>query len=229
MEVPVLLVEFEGVLAETATLRGRALAESLASDGIELNASLLHLASGHTTEDAIRLIRDAVGAPDDQTAIELARLRADRVFAERAGKGLAVQPQLRETLERLTSVARLALVTRASRREVQFVLALAGLDAYFRPVITQEDVAPAKPARAAYAAALKRVAELFPGQVLRGIAIEDSVVAVRTAREMGLLTVIVGAVQPHEAMEADSWIETIADLTPERVRAIVGHAPKGSR
>lgn len=229
MEVPVLLVEFEGVLADTAALRAGALAEALAADGITLNADLLQLAAGRATEDAVRRIREAAGAPDDPTALELTRLRAERTFAERAGKGLVVDRGARLALEKLSTFARLALVTRASRREVEFVLGLAGLEAIFRPIVTLEDATPPKPARTPYAAALSRVAELFPGQVIRGMAIEDHVAGVRTARELGLLTVIVGPVQPQEAMEADSWVESLADLTPERVRSLMGHAAKGRK
>lgn len=227
MEVPVLLVEFEGVLADTAALRASALAEAMDADGIALTADLLRLAKGHSVEDAVHRIRAAVDALDDPTAVELCRLRAERAFAERAGKGLALQPGARVALERLSGVARLALVTRASRREVEFVLDLAGLGALFRPVITMEDAAP-KPATAPFTAALKRVGDLFPGQVLRGIAVEDSVEGVRAARAAGLTTVIVGAVQPQDAMEADCWVESLADLTPERVRSLLTHAPKGA-
>lgn len=225
MEVPVLLVEFEGVLADTAALRASALADALAADGIALTSDLLRLADGRCVEDAVTRIRAAVGAPHDPTAVELCRLRAERAFAERAGKGLALQRGARAALERLSSVARLALVTRASRREVEFVLDLAGLDALFRPVITLEDATP-KPSRAPFEAALNRVGELFPGQVLRGLAVEDSVVGVRAARAAGLSSVIVGRVQPQEAMEADCWVESLADLTPERVRTLVAHAAK---
>lgn len=227
MDVPVLLVEFEGVLADTAALRARAITEALAADGIALNDPLLLTTAGLTTEDAVRRIRDAVGAPLDETAVELSRLRAERAFAERIGKGLALQPGAREALEQLTHIARVALVTRASRREVAFVLSLGGLEMLFRPVIALEDCTPAKPARNPYDAALKRISELFPRQTLRGIAVEDTIIGVRAARAAGLMTVLVGEVPAHDAMEADSWIESIVDLTPDRVRALVCHAAKG--
>ena len=97
----------------------------------------------------------------------------------------------------------------------------------FRPVIALEDCIPPKPARAPYDAALKRIGELFPGPTLRGIAVEDTVAGVRAARAAGMMTVIVGDVPAHEAMEADSWIESIVDLTPDRVRALICHAAKG--
>ena len=227
MELPVLLIEFEGVLAETAAMRRAALAESLAADGIALNAELIALAHGRSTEDGIRRIRESAGAPDDPTAVELARLRAERAFAARLGKGVLLQPGVRPALERLSVSTRLALVTRASRREVEFVLQLGGLDGVFRPMIALEDTSESKPARAPYAAAMARVAELFPGQVLRGIAVEDSLIGVRAARSAGLLTVLVGNHPPQDAMESGCWVDALAELTPEHVRLLLSPAVKG--
>lgn len=229
MEVPVLLVEFEGVLAETAALRADALAESLAADGLTLNAALLRSVHGRGTEEAIQMIRESLGAPDDPTAVELARHRAERAFAARAGKGVPLVPDARASLERLTTAARLALVTRASRREVEFVLELGGLSALFRPVVAAEDASPPKPSGAPYARAMARVTDLFPGQVLRGVAVEDSVAGVRAARDAGLMTVIVGDVPAEDAMEADAWIESLSDLTPERLRSLLGPSAKDAQ
>lgn len=224
MEVPVVLLEFEGVLAGTHAVREAALAESLAVDGIALDPALAALAFGRTTEDAVRLVRRATGAADDETAVELGRLRAERAFAARAGKGLALAPGTRPALERLAACARLAIVTRASRREVEFVLSLAGLDGVFRPVIALEDATPPKPDAAPYRAALARIGQLFPGQHLRAVAVEDSLPGVRAARAAGVATVAVGPFEAHEALEADAWVESLADLTPERVRALTGVA-----
>ncbi len=229
MEVPVLLVEFEGVIADTAALRREALAESLAVEGIEVTDALARIGAGYATEDAVRRVREAAGAPADETATELGRLRAERAFAARAGKGMTLAPNVKAALERLTSCCRLSLVTRASRREVEFVLELGGFAGLFRPVIAAEDATPAKPAAAPYAAALARIGQLFPGQQLRALAVEDHVVGLRGARAAGIASVAVGAIPAHEALEADAWVESLADLTPERVRALTGVSTGGRR
>ena len=229
MEVPVLLVEFEGVIADTAAMRREALAESLAVEGITVTDALALVGAGYSTEEAVRRIRTAAGANEDETAVELGRLRAERAFATRAGKGMTITPDARATLERLATCSRLALVTRASRREVEFVLDLAGLAEIFRPVIALEDASPSKPAGAPYAAALARIGQLFPGQHLRALAVEDHLVGVRAARAAGIACVAVGALPAHEALEADAWVESIADLTPERVRALTGVSSGGRR
>lgn len=222
MEVPVLLVEFEGVIVETAEARRQALRESLAVEGIACTEAILAQAAGHATEDAVRRARRAAGAPDDETAVELGRLRAERAFARRAGKGLPMTPDAKGAIERLAAHARIALVTRASRREVEFLLGLAGIEGLFRPIIAVEDVAPAKPARDPWLAALARIGQLFPGQHLRALAVEDHVVGLRAARAAGIASVGVGAIPAHEAIEGDAWVESLADLTMERVRGLTG-------
>jgi len=229
MEVPVLLVEFEGVIADTAALRQEALRESLAVEQIEVTAALAQLGAGYPTEEAVRRIRRGAGADDDATAVELARLRAERAFAARAGKGISLAPDVRPALERLGACSRLSLVTRASRREVEFILDLADLGGLFRPVIALEDASPAKPSGAPYAAALARIAQLFPGQQLKALALEDHLVGIRAARAAGIPCVAVGPLPAHEALEADAWAETIADLTPERVRTLTGVSSGGRR
>jgi HAD superfamily hydrolase (TIGR01509 family) len=229
MEVPVLLIEFEGVLADTARLRRDALAEAFAVDGLTLTAAAWTVATGRCTEDAVERVRATLGAPEDHTAADLCRARAERAFASRAGSGLSLQPGARDAMESLAGIARLALVTRAARREVEFVLDLAGLDGLFRPLIALEDVHPPKPDAAPYRAAMAKVAQLFPGQTLRGLAIEDSLVGVRAARAAGLPAVLIGDFAAHEAMEADAWIESIAALTPERVRALTAHRAEDTR
>lgn len=227
MEVPVLLFEFEGVLAETAALRRDALADALGSDGIALNDDLMALATGRSIEDAVQRIRRAVGASDDAVATEICRMKAERAFAERAGKGLSLQRGVRRTLDALAGIARLAIVTRALRREVAFVLDLAGLEGLFRPIIALEDATPPKPDRAPYLLAMAKVGQLFPGQTLRALAVEDSVLGARAAHAAGIPTLLVGSLPAHEAMEADAWIETLAELTPDRVRSLTALSAQG--
>ena len=229
MDVPVLLIEFEGVIADTAAVRRAALVDSLAVEGITLDERLLSVAAGYATEEAVRRVRRAAGAPDDETLVELGRLRAERAFAARAGKGLPLARDARPALERLASHCRLSLVTRASRREVEFIIDLAGLEGLFRPVIAVEDVSPPKPAHEPWLAALARVGQLFPGQQLRALVVEDTVVGLRAARAAGIASVGVGPLPAHEALEGDAWVESLGDLTPERVRELTSVSSGGRR
>ncbi len=229
MEVPVLLVEFEGVVAETARLRRDALREALAAEGAHPDRAVLDQASGLATADGVRRARRAAGLPDDETAVELAQLRAERAFAARCAKGLTLQPGVRDALERLGVNCRLALVTRALRREAEFALEIAGLEGIFRPIIGADDVTPPKPSRAPYLAALARIGQLFPGQQLRPLAVEDHLVGVRAARDAGIPCVAVGRIPPHEALEADGWVESLDDLGVDRIRTLLSASAGGER
>jgi HAD superfamily hydrolase (TIGR01509 family) len=219
MDVPVVCVELEGVVVDTEAVRLAALASALEGEGLTISGEAAAAGRGYTVEESVRRARRSLGAPEDETAVELGRLRAERAFAGRIGKGISIHPSAKATLERLAAHCRLAVVSRASRREVEFLLTLTGLEALFRPVIALEDAPPGKPAHAPWEMAMARVGQLFPGQRLRGIAVEDHVVGIRGARTAGLRCVGVGPLPAHEALEADAWLESIADLTPERLRS----------
>lgn len=229
MELPVLLIEFEGVLVETAPHRATALRTALAAEGVSCASDELSAVSGYPVDEAVRRLRRSAGLPDDETAVELGTLRAERAFAERAGKGLALQPGVIEALERLGTRTRLALVTRASRREVEFVLGLAGLDGLFRPIIAKEDVTSGKPSAAPWRLALARVGELFPGQQLKALAVEDASPGIRGARAAGLPCIAVGPLPAHESLDACAWVPSLSELTGERVRQLLGLSPSERR
>jgi beta-phosphoglucomutase-like phosphatase (HAD superfamily) len=93
-------------------------------------------------------------------------------------------------------------------------------------VIAAEDATPPKPDAAPYRMALARIAQLFPGQQLRALAVEDTLAGIRGARAAGIAAVALGPLPPHEALEADAWVASLADLTPEHVRMLVGTADR---
>src|SRR4051794_31360951 len=145
-----LLVEFEGVVVSTQASRRDALLRALSDDGIVLRAAEYDaLCAGLDVASAARAGARSAGRALDETALDLATLRAERYFAETIGKGATLAPGARDFLDDAAAHARLAIVSRASRREVEFVLALAGLDAHFECVIAAGDAEP-KPSPAPY-------------------------------------------------------------------------------
>ena len=197
---PVLLLEFEGVLVDTRAIRRAALARALTDEGAALDDAELDAlderCTALPTRDAVRCGAATAGAGGralDETALELATLRAERYFAELLGKGVSLAPGARELVEDAAGGARLALVTRASRREVEFVLGLAGLDAAFEVVVAAEDVAAPKPSPEGYRRALERLARRRPLSPADALALEDSARGVRAARAAGVRVIAVGA------------------------------------
>jgi HAD superfamily hydrolase (TIGR01509 family) len=216
------LLELEGVIADTGEARRDAVFASLRADGIQLApAEYREHCAGLAFEDAMRAAVRHAGRTVDETAIALAAHRAERAYRAYIGKGLTLVEGARETLERLHDHARLALVTRAPRDDAMFVLSLARVEHLFTCVVAAED-GPAKPSPEPYRTALTRL-QRSRARVARGtiVAIEDGLPGVQSAHAAGLPAVVVGDVPAHVALEADGYVSSIAGLTPDALLSLI--------
>ena len=224
------MIELEDVIVETRDLRADALRRSMSEMGFEIDAAAL--AGDHTglqpRERAIRLL-GARCAFADETELDLMALRAERAFTEQAVSGMTLAEGARECVMALQSHARLAIVTRASRRVVEMALGLAGLEDVFECIITAEDALEAKPFPALYERALARLARkqlVAPGSCL---ALEDGTAGIRAAKRAGLRCIAIGAIPPGEAMEAgaDAWVRSLHGQTAGSLTALLRCGEKG--
>ncbi len=218
----VVLLEFEGILADTTPHRAAALREALLVDGLSLDDEMwTEHCHGLSVEAAVLAARRALGAPDDPTVAEVTRLRAERAFSQRISRGLLMQPGGLSLVQALRTQARLALVTRASRRDVDFVCTLANLADAFTCVVTADDKVEGKPSGAPYLLALDKLSRTTPVRAAEVLTFEDARPGIRAAREAGLRVVAVGPLPLHHAMEADAFYPTLSGLTFDEMRSLV--------
>jgi beta-phosphoglucomutase len=221
--VNVVLMEFDGVLAETAGARREVLRAVLAEDGFALPESVYQEScAGLATADAVRAALARLDATLDETGLELLALRVDRAFSVHVGKGLVLVDGVPEAIERLAARARIGIVTRAGRRDVEFVLSMAQLDHAFACVIGADDAYPPKPDPSVYRAALRRLERtrpVAPDGVI--VALEDSLPGIRAARAAGVRCIAVGDLPAHVAMEADAVIPSVTGLDITAVGRLV--------
>ena len=223
-----LLVEFEGVVVHTHAARRDALARALRDDGVVLgDAQYDACCAGRDVASAVRAAARLAARPLDETALDLAALRAERHFAEAIGKGVTLAPGARDFLEDAAGRARLGVVTRASRREVEFVLALASLDALFECVIAAGD-AESKPSPAPYERAIARLSRRRPLRPADALALEDSPLGARAARAAGVPCVVVGAeLDTASALAvADAAVASLEGETLASLAALVADTPR---
>ncbi len=215
------LLEFEGILADTTPHRLAALRDALVVDGLSLDdETWVEQCHGLSVEASVHAARRALGASDDPVAVEIARLRAEKSFTQRIGRGLLMQPGGLALVQALRSQRRLALVTRAGRREVDFVLTLAGLADAFTCVVTADDKVEGKPSGAPYALALEKLSRTAPVAPSDVLTFEDARPGIRAARAAGVRAIAVGPLPPHHAMEADAYYPTLSGLSFDQLRTL---------
>jgi HAD superfamily hydrolase (TIGR01509 family) len=218
----VVLLEFEGILADTTPHRLAALRDALLADGLALDEETwAEHCLGLSVEGSAIAARRALGAADDPVAVEVTRLRAEKAFTQRISRGLLMHPGGLALLQALRTQARLALVTRASRRDVEFVLTLANLTDVFTCIVTADDKVAAKPDPAPYALALERMNRTAAISAADALTFEDARPGIRAARAAGVRSVAVGPLPLHHAMEADAYFPSLTGLSFDQMRALV--------
>ena len=126
----------------------------------------------------------------------------------------------------LAPQARLGVVTRATRRDVELVLGLAGLEYAVETVVTGDDAVAPKPDPAPYALALARLARRRPVSPEAVLVLEDGPAGIAAATGAGLACVAVGPLPAHEAMRAAGTLPSLAGVTPAVLARVAGGAAR---
>lgn len=221
-----LVLELEGVLVDTLSLRAEALRRALAGDGIELaQEEAIELSRGRAVRRAVAAAAHRARVAYDLVAIDLVASEAERHFGQRAASGgIVLAPGAVEFVGRAQAGVRCALATRATRAEADAMLRLAGLEDAFECIVTHDDVVEEKPAPAAYRAVLARLSRRGAVTPRGVVALEDGGDGARAARSAGLVSIVVGAAPASEALEADGYLPTLQGATMETIRAIAARA-----
>jgi HAD superfamily hydrolase (TIGR01509 family) len=169
---------------------------------------------------------EVLGRPVEHTAAWLGGLTgqpglADRLhteFGERVRTGIVPRPG---ALALLDALARegvpIALVTASPRTVADSVLAVLGAER-FRVSVTADDTERTKPAPDPYLAACRALG-VDPA---RCVAVEDTPTGVSSAEAAGCTVLAVPSLAPIEAAPGRTVVSSLEEVTPERLRALVG-------
>lgn len=224
------LVEFEGVIAETREARRSALDTCLAAEGIELtDVEYTDCCASLPVRSAVRAALALRGIRNDETRVDLATLRAEREFGALVEAGVSLVDDAVPLIESLHGQTRLGVVSRASRREIEPVLSLASIDHAFEFVIADDDPFFPKPSPASYVGALERLARRRAVPARYVVALEDGRAGIRAARGAGLRCAAVGPIPAHLAMDADALLPTLRGQTAASIDALTSGAHTAGR
>lgn len=224
MNIDAVLLEFEGVLADTAYVRREAITTAFADAGVRLSEAEYHsICAGWPTWNAVRSVAVERKLALDETVLDLIAHAAERAYSAHVGKGVVLVDGAHAALERLASRARVGIVSRLRRSDLEVLISLGKMEHVFAFVIGAEDAAPGKPEPFPYQRALDRLSRLAPerGARRRVVALEDGVAGIRSAHRAGIECIVVGDVPPHVAMEADAWIESLTGLDPDMLDSLL--------
>ena len=227
--------DFDGVLADSEPLHLRACQDVLARRGMTLAASdYYERYLGFDDVGVFRTVaRDQGRELDDHALAALVRVKGER-FAALAGQGDGLFPGAADCIRRVAAEAPIAIASGALAPEIDTVLAAAGLRRHFRAIVASGDSPRSKPAPDPYLRALELLrphvvaAGLDPGGCV--VAVEDSTWGVESALAAGLRCV--GVAQTYAASRlatAHLVVPTIADVTPDTLRAACGDGLRAGR
>jgi beta-phosphoglucomutase-like phosphatase (HAD superfamily) len=218
--------ELEGVLADLRVARLKGLATALGAEGIILTENEFDArCAGVPVRAALHHAAAAHGIPADDTAIDLLVHAASEITMEQLGKGFSLTDGAATLVNALQGRTRLAVVTRASRREVELILSMSGLADAFETIVCDEDAFPPKPAAAPYVEALARLDRRRPLRRDGIVALEDGAIGIRSAHGAGVRCMVVGNLPAHVALDADAMTESLTGHSLDTLGALL--APSG--
>jgi beta-phosphoglucomutase-like phosphatase (HAD superfamily) len=222
--VDAVLLEWDGVLADTGVARRDALLQALADEDVtwsveDFDAHCAGLDAAASAKVAVERTRG-----DDPALVDLVVLRAGRAFTERLARGVMLQPGVLDFLHAAEPRSRLAIVSRASRAETDLFLRLSALDGLMACVFTADDVLQPPPSPELYEQAVSHLARTRRVRREHAVALVNATAAIRAACAAGIHALAVGA-PAHVALDADGATEDLTTLTIDELATLVGITP----
>lgn len=219
--VDAVLVEFDGVLADTRAARRSALLDTLKEDGITISDSEYRdRCAAMPVRAAVRAAYSVRRVSTDETAVDLAAVRAEKRFSVAVQSGLSLASGARAFVEAAQTQTRLGIVSRAARSDIEAMLSLAQLEHAFEFIIADDDAFAPKPSPTSYLGAVERLKRRRSVNARNVIALEDGATGIRAAKEAGLRCAVVGALPVHVAVDADGMIPSLIGQTVATLDAV---------
>lgn len=200
-----IILDFDGVVANSERLHMRAFQETLAGTAVTLTDEAYYARYlGFDDYGVFRQVAIDQGRPFDEATVERLVGAKGKRYESLAAAGEILYPGVAAFVREAAALVPLAIASGAMTHEIDEVLERAGLRGCFVTVVGADQTAASKPAPDPYLEALARLVrasgrELSPR---RTVAVEDSRWGLESARAAGLRTVAVTNTYPADALTA---------------------------
>jgi HAD superfamily hydrolase (TIGR01509 family) len=215
--VEAILFDLDGTLVDSERENVESVVLAARGMGAHLSNEERGFIIGHSWNEIHAMIVRNHGLAVSMPALIAAAVEEKRGLL--AATGYRPLPGAIDAVRRLSLLAPLALVSGASRQEVQDALTSTGLQSLFQLALGAEDYQRGKPAPEPYLLAIARLG-VSAG---RCIAIEDATPGIVSAREAGarVIAVRAGNFAGYDLSGADKVVDTLHDVTYELCEQLV--------
>jgi beta-phosphoglucomutase len=219
------ILDFDGVIADTEAMHFEAFNEVLAQYNIELTEDeYFELYLGYSDIDCFNALNENFKLEwDDAEMEDLVQQKAD-TFEEYVRAGASIIKGVPEFIDMLhKNHIPLAICSGATMRDIRAVLGTTALADSFRVIITADDVTVGKPDPEGYIQARKKLSAAIsqPIDSAECLAVEDSEWGLEAARAASMHTMGVTNSYPVPALGlADKVVDSLGDVTIEMLQDI---------
>lgn len=200
-----IILDFDGVIADSERLHMRAFQETLASTPVHLTDQAYYaLYLGFDDHGVFRQVSADQGQPFDAGTIDRLVEEKGRRYEALTAAGEMMYPGVEAFVREAAAHVPVAIASGAMTREIEDVLGRAGLRDCFVTVVGADQTPASKPAPDPYLEAFARLSRAT-GRTLsprRTVAVEDSRWGLESARAAGMRTVAVTNTYPAETLAA---------------------------
>jgi beta-phosphoglucomutase len=227
-----ILFDFNGVIIDDEPLHLKAYRQALDAEGVELTDADYHECLGMDDLTFTRAAFERAGQTPTDEQLQAVIRRESEMHREMIKDELPLFPGVVTFIKAASRLWPLAVVSMATRDQIDYVLERARLADHFAAVVSAEDVPPGacKPDPACYLRALEQLNRNRPSghrppSASSCLVIEDSPPGIRSGKAAGMRTLGVTNTVPEEALRAagaDVVTARLSDWTPDAVYHVFG-------
>ena len=217
------IFDFDGIIADDEPLHLAAFQRTLAGTGIMLSAEEYYARYlGFDDHDAVVEALRAGGRPTPDDQVQALMATKAMHFLALVRDGVRIFPGVPTFVREAAGRVPLAIGSGALRREIELILAQAGLRAAFAVIVSAEEVTAGKPSPETFLTALARLGEGVPDLVAgECLVIEDSRAGIEAARRAGMRCLAVtNSYAVSELTGADLVVPSLEGVSWERLAAL---------